>query len=269
MNNLADQLSAILLKDEQVLLNKTGRAPNQKPRWPITTTRDKHGDNDVFLARANNPFGHSTKWKYKWVIASRRLRPVTRYCPAKAWNLKTKNRNQNLHNFILSIRWRSDATDAGTVWVCHANLFASTFFSLVTSKHNNSVNVHDVIHLITDLHLTSPLAIVPLRSNDLRHVSRDCHLHVPRSIMGPLWTSFSDQKKERHFLLAVSEMVLLFVSRQLVLALLLASLRNKIKVKLMVLVGLKTNTMNWKVYESREQSLTISVDFKDASLISD
>lgn len=65
MDDLADQLSAILLKDEQVLLNKTGRQPNQRPRWPITTTRDKHGDNDVFLARANNPFGHSTKWKYK------------------------------------------------------------------------------------------------------------------------------------------------------------------------------------------------------------
>lgn len=68
MDELADKLSAILLKDEQVLLNKTGRLPNQKPRWPITTTRDKHGDNDVFLARANNPFGHSTKWKYKWVF---------------------------------------------------------------------------------------------------------------------------------------------------------------------------------------------------------
>lgn len=65
MDDLADQLSAILLKDEQVLLNKTGRLPNQTPRWPITTKRDKHGDNDVFLARANNPFGHSTKWKYK------------------------------------------------------------------------------------------------------------------------------------------------------------------------------------------------------------
>jgi iron-sulfur cluster repair protein YtfE (RIC family) len=65
MEELSDQLSSILLKEEQILLNKTGRAPNQKPRWPITTTRDKHGDNDVFLARANNPFGHSTKWKYK------------------------------------------------------------------------------------------------------------------------------------------------------------------------------------------------------------
>lgn len=65
IEELSEQLSTILLKDEESLLNKTGRVPNQKPRWPITTTRDKHGDNDVFLARANNPFGHSTKWKYK------------------------------------------------------------------------------------------------------------------------------------------------------------------------------------------------------------
>lgn len=65
IEEISDQLSSVLLKDEQLLLNKTGKLPSQKPRWPITTTRDQHGDNDVFLARANNPFGHSTKWKYK------------------------------------------------------------------------------------------------------------------------------------------------------------------------------------------------------------
>ncbi|CRL05185.1 CLUMA_CG018107, isoform A [Clunio marinus] len=65
MEEISDHLSSILLKDEQILLNKTGRLPNKSPRWPITTTRDQHGDNDIFLARANNPFGHSTKWKYK------------------------------------------------------------------------------------------------------------------------------------------------------------------------------------------------------------
>lgn len=61
----SNQLSSILLSDEQILLNKTGRLPNSRPRWPITTTRDQHGDNDVFIARANNPFGHSTKWKFR------------------------------------------------------------------------------------------------------------------------------------------------------------------------------------------------------------
>lgn len=65
MEDLNNQLSSILLEDEQILLNKTGRHPNMKPRWPITTTREQHGDNDVFIARANNPFGHSTKWKYR------------------------------------------------------------------------------------------------------------------------------------------------------------------------------------------------------------
>ncbi|CAO1420087.1 unnamed protein product [Diamesa serratosioi] len=64
MENISEQLTTLLLEDEQTLLNKTGRLPNKQPKWPITTTRDKHGDADVFLARANNPFGHSTKWKY-------------------------------------------------------------------------------------------------------------------------------------------------------------------------------------------------------------
>lgn len=63
--NNSDQLSSILLEDEQILLNKTGQKPNMRPRFPITTTREKHGDNDIFIARANNPFGHSTKWKFR------------------------------------------------------------------------------------------------------------------------------------------------------------------------------------------------------------
>lgn len=65
IEEISDQLSSILLQNEQIILNKTGRLPNNKPRWPITTTREKHNDNAVFLARANNPFGHSTKWKYR------------------------------------------------------------------------------------------------------------------------------------------------------------------------------------------------------------
>lgn len=37
-----------------------------KPKWPITSSRAEHKDDDVFIARANNPFGHSTKlwWRY-------------------------------------------------------------------------------------------------------------------------------------------------------------------------------------------------------------
>lgn len=63
MDDLQNQLSAILLEDEKNLLNKTGRMPNI--RFQITSARDKHTTDDVFIARANNPFGHSTKWRYK------------------------------------------------------------------------------------------------------------------------------------------------------------------------------------------------------------
>lgn len=36
-----------------------------KPKWPITSSRAEHKDDDVFIARANNPFGHSTKWLWR------------------------------------------------------------------------------------------------------------------------------------------------------------------------------------------------------------
>lgn len=63
IEELSSQLSSFLLENEKSLLNKTGRIPTV--RWPVTTSRDQHNDNDVFIARANNPFGHSTKWKYR------------------------------------------------------------------------------------------------------------------------------------------------------------------------------------------------------------
>lgn len=34
-------------------------------KWPMTSSRSLHRDSDVFIARANNPFGHSTKWKWR------------------------------------------------------------------------------------------------------------------------------------------------------------------------------------------------------------
>lgn len=41
-----------------------------KPKWPITSSRAEHKDDDVFIARANNPFGHSTKlwWRYHQIL---------------------------------------------------------------------------------------------------------------------------------------------------------------------------------------------------------
>ncbi|KAL9698709.1 hypothetical protein quinque_002150 [Culex quinquefasciatus] len=47
------------------VLNRTKTFKGKPPRWPITNPRDEHRDNDVFIARANNPFGHSTKWRWR------------------------------------------------------------------------------------------------------------------------------------------------------------------------------------------------------------
>lgn len=34
-------------------------------KWPLTSSRSAHRDGDVFIGRANDPFGHSTRWKWK------------------------------------------------------------------------------------------------------------------------------------------------------------------------------------------------------------
>lgn len=65
LEDYSDKLSSIVMKEEQIMLNKTGHVVSLQPRWPITSFRGEHLDNDVYLARANNPFGHSTKWKYR------------------------------------------------------------------------------------------------------------------------------------------------------------------------------------------------------------
>jgi hypothetical protein len=54
-----------LLDEEKKVLSQSGKVAPVKPVWPITNSRDQHRDEDVFIARANNPFGHSTKWKYR------------------------------------------------------------------------------------------------------------------------------------------------------------------------------------------------------------
>lgn len=35
--------------------------------WPVTSSRSAHHDEDVYIGRANNPFGHSTRWSSQWV----------------------------------------------------------------------------------------------------------------------------------------------------------------------------------------------------------
>ncbi|XP_058821537.1 uncharacterized protein LOC131683516 [Topomyia yanbarensis] len=61
--------SALLLTNEieqklEDILNRTKNIKGRVPRWPVTNSRDAHRDEDVFIARANNPFGHSTKWRW-------------------------------------------------------------------------------------------------------------------------------------------------------------------------------------------------------------
>ncbi|XP_058453997.1 uncharacterized protein LOC131432003 [Malaya genurostris] len=46
------------------ILNRTRTSTGKAPRWPVTNSRDAHRDEDVFIARANDPFGHSTKWRW-------------------------------------------------------------------------------------------------------------------------------------------------------------------------------------------------------------
>lgn len=58
-------------KDNQKFLNQTAeRILNRKTFWPVTSSRSQHKDEDVFIARANNPFGHSTKLKMTYVFIS-------------------------------------------------------------------------------------------------------------------------------------------------------------------------------------------------------
>uniref|UniRef100_A0A182JWP8 Phospholipase A2 n=1 Tax=Anopheles christyi TaxID=43041 RepID=A0A182JWP8_9DIPT len=60
--------TGVLLSDDigvklQEIYKRTNGS-NARIKWPITNSRDAHRDEDVFIARANNPFGHSTKWRW-------------------------------------------------------------------------------------------------------------------------------------------------------------------------------------------------------------
>ncbi|XP_041764657.1 uncharacterized protein LOC121602973 [Anopheles merus] len=61
------QTGVLLSEDVGVKLQeiyKRTNGSNARIKWPITNSRDAHRDEDVFIARANNPFGHSTKWRW-------------------------------------------------------------------------------------------------------------------------------------------------------------------------------------------------------------
>uniref|UniRef100_A0A182INE5 Phospholipase A2-like central domain-containing protein n=1 Tax=Anopheles atroparvus TaxID=41427 RepID=A0A182INE5_ANOAO len=62
------QQTGVLLSEQvgvklQEIYRRTNGS-NARIKWPITNSRDAHRDEDVFIARANNPFGHSTKWRW-------------------------------------------------------------------------------------------------------------------------------------------------------------------------------------------------------------
>lgn len=61
---------AELLQNEHTSLNFTRQVkrPSSQAsatKWHLTSSRSEHSDSDVFVARANNPFGHSTKWEWR------------------------------------------------------------------------------------------------------------------------------------------------------------------------------------------------------------
>lgn len=54
-----------LLKLERLKLANISQDFDTKSNWIVTSSWAEHHDDDIFVARANNPFGHSTKWKFK------------------------------------------------------------------------------------------------------------------------------------------------------------------------------------------------------------
>lgn len=59
---MSKELLNILEEENGKMWNLTGDQKTFTPKWPVTSMRGDHHDDDIFIARANNPFGHSTKW---------------------------------------------------------------------------------------------------------------------------------------------------------------------------------------------------------------
>lgn len=59
------ELNDLLNEEHLQLHNASGILKTTQPKWPVTSSRASHKDEDVFIARANNPFGHSTKWTWR------------------------------------------------------------------------------------------------------------------------------------------------------------------------------------------------------------
>lgn len=66
------ELNNLLSEENLQSQNVSGILRSAQPKWPITSSRAAHKDEDVFIARANNPFGHSTKWTWRYSITVRK-----------------------------------------------------------------------------------------------------------------------------------------------------------------------------------------------------
>lgn len=66
-------LTDLLKKENPRLAEIAETLSTIKPKWPITSSWAEHRDDDVYIARANNPFGHSTKWLWRYVIDLKNL----------------------------------------------------------------------------------------------------------------------------------------------------------------------------------------------------
>lgn len=63
-SELPQELEQLIREEKRFYQDKEFSAGDE-PQWPITSSRKEHKDNDVFIGRAGNPFGHSTKWHYR------------------------------------------------------------------------------------------------------------------------------------------------------------------------------------------------------------
>lgn len=63
--NISDELRE-LLRLERIKLQNLSHGIVTNSKWAVTSSWSKHHDEDIYVARVNNPFGHSTKWKLRY-----------------------------------------------------------------------------------------------------------------------------------------------------------------------------------------------------------
>lgn len=71
--NISQELRNLLML-ERIKLENISQTIGVKSKWVVTSSRLNHikSQDDVFVGRANNPFGHSTKWKLRYVANTKK-----------------------------------------------------------------------------------------------------------------------------------------------------------------------------------------------------